>query len=230
MQPLGRNQTVGNRNKNPSGFTGCREARLDSPKRLLLVLLLEALGPGAVALKDAVCKRVLQKRWHKIFPREGPFDASCSVALTMGICPGLGVRWAAPTRVPRLLSRLLRPIPGCIGGRPGAGGGPGAACGVSAPAPHHQHHAEQVGPTFPSKPEHFLGGFCTTNTFQEPSHIPPQCAIPLGTEGREPYGDARSRRGDAGSFPRVGRSRPKRWGPAGPHASLPPPAFPPLQI
>lgn len=101
MQPLGRNQTVGNRNKNPSGFTGCREAQLDSPKRLLLVLLLEALGPGAVALKDAVCKRVLQKRWHKIFPREGPFDASCSVALTMGICPGLGVRWAAPDPCPQ---------------------------------------------------------------------------------------------------------------------------------
>ena len=71
VQPSERNQTVGSRNKNPPSFTGCTEAWLGLPKRLLLVLLLEALGPGAVALKDAVCKQVFKSDGIKYFPARG---------------------------------------------------------------------------------------------------------------------------------------------------------------
>jgi len=142
VQPPDRNRTVGSRSQNPSSFTGRTEAWLDLPKRSLLVLLVDALGRGAAALRDAVCQRVFKSDGTKYFPARGRSAAPAASPLLREFTQG----WGSP---------LLRPVPGSMGRGLGARQGP---C-VSVPAPHHQHRAEQVSPAFPSRSGHFLGGF-----------------------------------------------------------------------
>jgi len=57
-------------------------------------------GTGSSGTEGCCLPTGFQKRWDKIFPSEGPFSGSRSVALTAGIHPGLGV--SAPPSCPWL--------------------------------------------------------------------------------------------------------------------------------